>query len=148
MIREKIDNMIAEAAVARDPAVETLRLIKAEYQKYNASKEAVKTPMDDTIEVQILNKMVKQRTEAAELYMHGGRSDLAQKEISERQFIEKFLPKPAGREEIAVAISEVLYENGLAPEKKNMGAIIKGVKAKHPTADGKLVAQMVAAKIN
>ena len=67
MIREKIENLISEATKNREMfELETLRLVKAELMKYNASKEAVSKPMDDNIEISILKKMVKQRKESAE----------------------------------------------------------------------------------
>lgn len=144
MLREKIDQMISKAAVEKDPALDTLRLIKAEFQKYNASKEAVSKPMDDAIEIQILNKMVKQRKESEELYLKGNRSDLAQQERAECSFIETFLPAPVTEQQIRDAASEVLASGIIPPQKKNMGLYIRHIKNKYPTADGKLVSQIVS----
>lgn len=160
MLREKIDKYISEATLEMKAAngntelenkvkekVGCLRLIKAEFLKYNASKEAVNKPMNDIIEISILNKMVKQRKEAAEIYTNGNRIDLAKKEISEAEFIESYLPDPVTENDIEAEIDNII-NSGIEPIKKNMGTIIKQVKVKYPTADGKIVSQIVSKKLN
>jgi len=147
MLREKIDELIAQATHNGDSSLGILRLIKAEFLKYNASKEAVKKPIDDIIEIQILNKMVKQRKEAELMYVNGGRQDLADKEHQEAEFIEAYLPVPVTEEEINAEVNQIFFD-GVMPVKKNMGLIIKKVKEKYPTADGKLVSTIVSKKLD
>lgn len=148
MIREKIENLISEATKNREMfELETLRLVKAELMKYNASKEAVSKPMDDNIEISILKKMVKQRKESAELYNQGNRPELAEKENKESDFIAQFLPKETSVEEIEEAVNTII-SSGVEPVKKNMGRIIKEVKSKYPASDGKLVSQVVSSKLS
>ena len=147
MLREKIDELIAQATTQRNQEVEILRMIKAEFQKYNASKEAITKPMDDAVEIQILNKMVKQRKEAEMMYVDGGRQDLATNEHKEIEFIEKYLPAAATETDIEAEVNNII-NSGVEPIKKNMGTIIKQVKAKYPTADGKLVSTIVSQKLN
>ncbi len=147
MLYERIDKEIHDAAVNDDRfALETLRLIKAEFLKYNASKEALKTPICDTVEITIMQKMVKQRKESAELYHKGGRADLADKEEAEANFISRFLPAPVTDEMLNAAVNQAFFD-GIMPVKKNMGLIIKTVKEKYPTADGKTLAAIVSAKL-
>lgn len=148
MIREKIEHLISEATKNREMfELETIRLVKAELMKYNASKEAVSKPMDDNIEISILKKMVKQRKESAELYNQGNRPELAEKETKEADFIAQFLPKETSVEEIEEAVNSII-SSGVEPVKKNMGRIIKEVKSKYPAADGKLVSQVVSSKLS
>ena len=147
MLREKIDELIAQEMRCDSGCIGTLRLIKAEFQKYNASKEAVTKPMDDTIEIQILNKMVKQRKEAETMYAAGGRQDLAYNEHKEIEFIELYLPETASESDIEAEVDNII-SSGVEPVKKNMGTIIKQVKAKYPTADGKMVSQIVSKKLS
>lgn len=147
MLREKIDELIAQEIHCDSGCIGILRLIKAEFQKYNASKEAVTKPMDDAIEIQILNRMVKQRKEAESLYVAGGRQDLAYKEHKEIDFIELYLPETASESDIEAEVNNII-NSGVEPIKKNMGTIIKQVKAKYPTADGKLVSTIVSQKLN
>lgn len=149
MLREKIDSLIAESMKADDKFnVDMFRLVKAEYLKYNASKEAVKTPMNNAIEVNILKKMAKQRRESAELYGQGGRTDLQTKELAEAEFIEAYLPQEATVEDIEKAIDSATTEHGIVLLQKNMGQIIKKVKELLPNADGKLVADLVKKRLS
>lgn len=148
MLREKIDNLISEATKNREMfELETLRLVKSELMKYNASKEAVSKPMDDNIEITILKKMVKQRMESAEMYRKGNREDLASKETDEAEYIKRFLPAEASVNDIESEVNRIIT-SGVEPVKKNMGQIIKAVKVKYPTADGKVVSQIVASKLS
>lgn len=147
MLREKIDELIAQEMRCDSGSIGILRLIKAEFQKYNASKEAVTKPMDDAIEIQILNRMVKQRKEAESLYIDGGRQDLAYNERKEIEFIELYLPDTASESDIENEVDNIIIL-GVEPVKKNMGIIIKQVKAKYPTADGKLVSKIVSEKLS
>lgn len=154
MLRENIDKRIADATlmalhnVENKKEVDVLRLIKAEYLKYYASKEAIKTPMDDVVEISLLKKMVKQRKESAEMYMTGNRQDLADIELWEADYIEGFLPKPATEAEILGAIDDAIVTMRIEPIKKNMGQVIKMVKAALPNADGKLVSELVKEQLN
>ena len=148
MLHEVIDKKIQEATISSSKfELECLRLIKAEFLKYNASKEAVGKPMDEAVEVSILKKMSKQRKESAELYQKGGRAELAEKELAEAKFVEQFLPAPVTREEIEAEVNQLIFD-GIMPVKKNMGQLIKAVKAKYPTADGKIVSEIVLSKLS
>jgi len=148
MLREKIDDLISEATKNEEKFhLEVLRLIKAEFMKYNTSKEAVSKKMDDVIEVTILKKMVKQRMESAEMYKKGNREDLATNETEEAEYIKRFLPAEASVNDIESEVNRIIT-SGVEPVKKNMGQIIKAVKVKYPTADGKVVSQIVASKLS
>lgn len=147
MLYERIDTEIHDATIKDDRfTLDILRLIKAEFLKYNASKEALKTPMSDAVEITLMQKMVKQRKESAELYRQGGRTDLAEKEEAEANFIRGFLPAPVTTEMLEEAVNQAFFD-GIMPVKKNMGLIIKTVKEKYPTADGKTLAAIVSAKL-
>lgn len=140
MLSEQIDNLIKEATFAKQTdKVAVLRLIKAEFLKFKTAKNA--KPLDEVAEITILNKMVKDRNESAMLYMTSNRNDLATQELNEVKIISEFLPKPVTEEELANAVNEVIIT--IEPIKKNMGLIIKQVKAKYPQADGKVVSQLV-----
>ena len=140
MLNEQIDSLIKEATFAKQTdKVAVLRLIKAEFLKFKTAKNA--KPLDEVAEITILNKMVKDRNESATLYMTSNRNDLATQELNEVKIISEFLPKPVTEEELNNAITEIIAN--IEPIKKNMGLIIKEVKAKYPQADGKVVSQLV-----
>lgn len=145
MLNEQIDNLIKEATFAKQTdKVAVLRLIKAEFLKFKTAKNA--KPLDEVAEITILNKMVKDRNESAMLYMTSNRNDLATQELNEVKIISEFLPKPVTEEELINAVNEVILT--IEPIKKNMGLIIKEVKAKYPQADGKILAKLVQGVIS
>lgn len=145
MLNEQIDNLIKEATFAKQTdKVAVLRLIKAEFLKSKTAKNA--KPLDEVAEITILNKMVKDRNESAMLYMTSNRNDLATQELNEVKIISEFLPKPVTEEELTNAVNEVILT--IEPIKKNMGLIIKEVKAKYPQADGKILAKLVQGVIS
>lgn len=145
MLNEQIDNLIKEATFAKQTdKVAVLRFIKAEFLKFKTAKNA--KPLDEAAEITILNKMVKDRNESAMLYMTSNRNDLATQELNEVKIISEFLPKPVTEEELTNAVNEVILT--IEPIKKNMGLIIKEVKAKYPQADGKILAKLVQGVIS
>lgn len=145
MLNEQIDNLIKEATFAKQTdKVAVLRLIKAEFLKFKTAKNA--KPLDEVAEITILNKMVKDRNESAMLYMTSNRNDLATQELNEVKIISEFLPKPVTEEELTNAVNKVILT--IEPIKKNMGLIIKEVKAKYPQADGKILAKLVQGVIS
>src|SRR4051794_9334483 len=95
MLRDTINNGLKEAMKAKDARrVSTLRLINAaiknaDIEARGAGKEAL---ADDAL-LSLLQKMIKQRQESAELYDKGGRAELAGQEREEIAIIEGFLPR-------------------------------------------------------
>lgn len=140
MLNEQIDNLIKEAMLEKDALrTNVLRAIKAKFLEFKTAKNA--KPLDEIAECSILNKMVKDREESAMLYSTNGRDDLAEAELAEVNVLIEFLPKPVTEEELTNAINKVITT--IEPIKKNMGLIIKEVKAKYPQADGKALAKLV-----
>ena len=140
MLNEQIDNLIKEAMLEKDALrTNVLRAIKAKFLEFKTAKNA--KPLDEIAECSILNKMVKDREESAMLYSTNGRDDLAEAELAEVNILIEFLPRPVTEEELTNAINKVITT--IEPIKKNMGLIIKEVKAKYPQADGKALAKLV-----
>ena len=80
------------------------------------------------------------------MYHQGGREDLEDNERLESTVIQGWLPAPVTEEQIEAEVNQIIFD-GVMPVKKNMGQIIKAVKAKYPAADGKLVSQVVSSKL-
>lgn len=138
LLFDKINGLIAEATFARnDVRMLTLRAIKAELLKAKTAKNA--KPLDEITELQILKRMVKQREESAKIYEDANRLELAANEKAEISILLEFIPEEPGINEIEFTIATC----GIDPFKQNMGQIIKAVKEKYPSADGKLVADTV-----
>jgi uncharacterized protein YqeY len=149
MINDKLDMLIMSAMKTHDEVrVRTLRAMKAKFTEWKTSKQNVGKKLTEDIEIQIINKMVKERIESADLYEQAHRLDIAEDEKAEAYILEEFLPIPATEEDINKAFDEVIVIDEISPEKKNMGVIIKSIKSKLPGADGKLVSQVVMKRLS
>jgi hypothetical protein len=87
-------------------------------------------PDDDTVVVDVLQKMAKQRRESITLYEQGGRQELADVEKAELAVIEEFLPAQMSDEEVKAAIEAIKAETG-ASGMKDMGKVVAALKARH-----------------
>ena len=141
MYSEKIDKMIMEALKAGEKIkAGAYRMLKSEFLVFKTAKNA--KPLDDAAEISIIKKMIKQRQDAAKEYLEAGLLELADNELDEVAVLKVLLPAEITEEQIKEAVKEVA--NATVPIKKNMGVFMKAVKAKYPTADGKLVSQIVS----
>jgi len=143
---DQLQKDIVAAMKAREEArLSALRMIKSALQK--AHVDTTK-PMDDAADQQILKSLVKQRTDAAEMFRKGGRDDMAEKEEAERTIIESYLPAGASEEDMQAAIDAAISETG-ATSAKQMGAVMKAAQTKlaGKTVDGKLLSEKVKARL-
>src|SRR6266568_5106048 len=100
---EQIQKDMVTAMKAKDEArLSTVRMIKAALKKHEV--DAMK-PLDESTELQILNTLVKQRRESADMFRKGNRPDLADKEDAELKLIEAYMPAAPSEEEIDAAIA-------------------------------------------
>lgn len=146
VIIEKWTNRIMESTKNgnRDKA-NAYKLVKTKLMEFVTQKNA--PVLDEKSEIQILNKMVKERAETADVYMKCGRDELAAKEKFEIIAISEFLPKSASEEDIIKVVDKYLTENtGLT--KKDMGKVIKYVREQFDNVDGKLVSTIVSSKLS
>lgn len=132
MLRDDINNAVKEAMKARDERkLTTLRMVNSTIK--NADIEARgqgKPPLSDADLLSVLQKMIKQRQEAIELYDKGGRAELAAQERGEIAVISAYLPKQMPEEEVRAAITSVIAETQ-ASGMKDMGKVIGALKAKY-----------------
>lgn len=148
MLQEKIDKLIMVAMKSHEEIrTKTLRSIKAEFLKWKTAKENVGKELTDSVEIQILKKMIKTRTESADLYEQAHRLDLAEAEKSEINILEEFVPKEATEEEIIKTLVDICNTEHIACDKRNMGILIRKVKEALPNADGAKVAQIVKSNV-
>ena len=119
----------------------TLRMMKAALQNKRIEKRA---DLDEKEELQVFTTMIKQRKDSVEQFTKGGRLELAKKESDEIAIIEGYMPKAVSEEEIVATVRAVIAEMG-SPTMKDMGAVMKNVKAKFGDArvDGKAVSDEV-----
>ena len=105
-------------------------------------------PLDESSEMQILNSLIKQRRESADMFRKGGRPEMAEKEEAEEKLIETYMPAGASPEEIDKAIHEAIAETG-ATSAKQMGLVMKAAQAKlaGKRVDGKALSEKVKSKL-
>lgn len=140
MIIDTINTLIREALPLENRTpITVLRDIKAAILNWKAAKENVGKTYTEADEFNILKKLKTQYLETAESCNDGRHDTLVQTATKNAEYISQFLPAPVTKE----TIQQCVEQSGIALDKKNMGNIIKHVKAQYPTADGKLVADVV-----
>ena len=132
MLRDDINDAVKEAMKAKNERkLGTLRMVNSTIK--NADIEARgqgKPPLADAELLSLLQKMIKQRQEAVELYDKGGRAELAAQEREEIAIISAYLPKQMSEDEVKAAIGAAIAEINAAGI-KDMGKVIGVLKAKY-----------------
>ncbi|MFT3967470.1 MAG: GatB/YqeY domain-containing protein [Sphingobium sp.] len=132
MIRDEIKAaQITAMKAGEKDRLAAVRLILAKLKDRDIElRTAATVPDDDTIVVEVLQKMIKQRRESITLYEQGGRQELADKEQAEVAVIETFLPRQLSEEETRAAIDAIKAEVGAASV-KDMGRVMAVLKERH-----------------
>jgi uncharacterized protein YqeY len=143
---DRIQTDMVAAMRAKDEArLSAIRMIKTALKKHEV--DSMK-PLDEASEMQILNSLLKQRRESADMFRKGGRPEMAEKEEAEEKLIEAYMPAGASPEEIEKAIEEAIAETG-ATSAKQMGLVMKAAQAKlaGKRVDGKALSEKVKSKL-
>lgn len=142
LLKDKLTKLIAESMKARNhERTETLRLIKAELLK---AETADRNAYNEQVEIKTLLKMIAAHKDSIAQFT--GRQDLIDKEEAELKIIQEFTPKEASVEEITdftKACIDKIISQGVTVSMRNMSDILREVKVKYPTADGKLVSSVL-----
>ena len=143
-LESQINGDIKTAMLQKDkPALEALRAIKSAILLEKTSKNATDGELSEAAEIALLQKLVKQRKEAAEIYKGQDRADLYEAEMFQAGIVEKYLPKQLSREEIEVEVKNIIAQVG-ATTAKDMGKVM-GAATKYfaGRADNKIVSEIV-----
>jgi len=139
----KIDQDIKQAMLAKQEArLRGLRAIKSALLLARTEKGASEDISEET-EIKVLQKLIKQRKESADIYKTQNREDLYKIEAEEMEVIEGFLPKQMERGEIEAYLKDLINRVGATSVKdmgKVMGAANKELAGK---ADGKTISEVV-----
>ena len=144
-----IDDLIKKATLEKNSAKkEAYRAIKAELLLNNSSKNP--KPMgkminvgDSTLcelEISIIKKQIQIREEQVSMYEANSRKDLADMYREQMKYLKELLPPEISKNKIQEAVVTA-YPNGFT--QKEMGKVIKEIKAIYPTADGKIISEIV-----
>ena len=151
-----IDKLIKEATLNKNGAAkEAFRAVKAELLKNQTSKNpkpngkfVCVTGLNSWIsnvelyelDIEIVRRLIKQRDESASIYDANSRKDLADLEREQIKYLKELLPPEISEDKIQEAVVTA-YPNGYT--QKEMGKVIKEIKSIYPTADGKLISEVV-----
>jgi len=144
----QIQEDIKAAMKAKDTvAMNATRAVKGEILLFKTAEGGSREVTDADI-LKMIQKLVKQRKEAAEQYTAAGRQELADNELAEAAVMEKYLPKPLTQEEIEAKVREVIAQVG-ATSMKDMGKVMGAAsKALAGQADGKTISAVVKALLS
>jgi uncharacterized protein len=138
-------DITAAMKAKEEDRLSALRMIKTALQKQQI--DSMK-PLDESAEMQVMNMLLKQRREAADMFRKGDRAELAVKEENEASLIESYLPSAPSAADLERAVAEAIAESG-ATSQKQMGAVMKAAQAKlaGKRVDGKALSELVKSKL-
>src|SRR5271166_7133231 len=141
LIEQVQKDMTAAMRSKEELRLSTLRMMKTALKNKEIDKRA---PLDEKEELQVLSTLINQRKDSIEAFEKGNRPELAKKEAEEIAYIEAYMPKAVGEDELVATVKATIAEMG-SPTMKDMGTVMKNVMAKFAGArvDGKLVSETV-----
>jgi len=147
-LEEKVNKDIKIAMRAKDRRrLEALRSIKSAILLAKTQKGA-KESLDESGEINLLQKIVKQRYESAEIYKQQNRSELFENEIYEADIIQAYLPKQMNDEDLRSTLETIIKETG-AQSIKDMGIVMSEAnRILKGQAQGKRIAELVKNLLN
>jgi uncharacterized protein len=147
-ISEQINEDLKDAMRARDKiALEALRAAKTAFTLAK-TQEGTGGVISDADEQRIVQKLIKQRKESADIYQSQSRMDLHEKEVAESAVLEKYLPARMSREELRNVLKTIIERTGAAGAKdigKVMGMATKELAGK---AEGKEISEIAKELLN
>jgi len=141
-LEEKINAEIKQAMLAKDAQkLNALRAIKSAILLLKTDKGG--GDITPEMEIALLQKLIKQRKEAADIYKSQNRADLCDEELSQATVIEAFLPEQVSEDEVRSVVARIIAETN-SSSVKDMGKVI-GLASKELAgkADNKLIANVV-----
>ena len=139
----KITTALKDAMKSKNKmALTALRAVKSAILLHKTKKSS-DGELSYEDEMKILQKLVKQRKDSADIYTVQGRNDLADPELKEAELIQQFLPKALSEEDVKEVIKSIIDETG-AEGMKDMGKVM-GISTKKlmGKADGKMISTIV-----
>lgn len=140
---DTISEEIKKAMLAKDKVrLEALRGVKKEFLEAKTAKGA-NEQFSDEAAISIIQKMVKQRKDSAEIYSSQNRADLADVELAELKVLQEFLPAQLSTEELEKSVQEIISRTGVTSIKemgKVMGLATKELAGK---SEGRAISEMV-----
>ena len=142
-LEQQIQEDIKVAMKAKDAvATAATRAIKGEILLFKTSEGGSKEDTDGDI-LKMIQKLIKQRKEAAEQFVAAGRQELADNELAEAAVMEKYLPKQLSEAEVEEKVKEIIAQVG-ATSIKDMGKVMGAAnKVLAGQSDGRTISTVV-----
>tara|TARA_B100001057_G_scaffold443551_1_gene479724 strand:- start:515 stop:967 length:453 start_codon:yes stop_codon:yes gene_type:complete len=146
-LEEKINESIKDSMKEKNSLrLDSLRAIKSAIL-IEKTKSGSNDQIEDSVILNILQKMVKQRNESAKIYLEQNRKEIAEVELSQAKIISEFLPIQLSQSELSEIIDKVIEEVG-AKSMKDMGKVISKVNEKvSGQAEGRVIAEIIKTKL-
>ncbi|MBP7849340.1 MAG: GatB/YqeY domain-containing protein [Lentimicrobiaceae bacterium] len=143
-LAERINEDMKQAMRARDQRkLEALRAIKAGLLLIKTGKDVGSGEIPEEVEIQLLQKLVKQRRESAEIYKTQARTDLLEEELYQAGVIEAYLPAQLSDEDLKEGLAAIIARTG-ASTVADMGKVMAAATAEFAgKADNKRIAGLV-----
>jgi uncharacterized protein YqeY len=137
-----IDDLTAAMKAGEETKKDALRMLKAEIMKEEVAGSA-KRELDEAEILKIVKRLIKQRKDSIEQFEKGGRTEMAEKEKSEIEILEAYLPEQMSEEKIAEIVAAKKAALGIE-DKSKIGMLIGAVmKEVGDAADGGVVKGIV-----
>ena len=139
----KVTTALKEAMKSKNQlALTALRAVKSAILLHKTQKSS-DGELSQEDEMKLLQRLVKQRKDSADIYKGQGRNDLADIELKEAELIQQFLPKALSEDEVKYVVKSVIEEIG-AEGMKDMGKVmVTSTKKLMGKADGKMISEIV-----
>jgi uncharacterized protein YqeY len=148
----QIDELIKDSLKNKKTVeLKVYRNLKADIMAFKTQKNAPE--FTEAVFYSIINKYIKKMEDAEKQYFQAGREDLSSECREESEVLRKLLPEPVTSQEILDLVTNTALDrnwvNGekIAIPKKEMGNFIKQIKTVFPTADGKMVSDIIKANL-
>lgn len=148
----QIDELIKDSLKNKKTVeLKVYRNLKADIMAFKTQKNAPE--FTEAVFYSIINKYIKKMEDAEKQYFQAGREDLSSECREESEVLRKLLPEPVTSQEILDLVTNTALDrnwmNGekIAIPKKEMGNFIKQIKTVFPTADGKMISDIIKANL-
>jgi len=147
-LQRRIDVDIKDALLSGDKeSANSLKLIKSTLQNEAINARKRDTGLSQVEEIACLQRELKKRQEAAEMYRSHGADERAEKELLDQKIIERYLPEPLSSQELENIVDEVVNINNY--DTNSMGKIISEVRSRvNGRATGAMIASLVKEKLS
>ena len=147
-LKDKIQEDLKQAMLSKaEEKLSTIRMLKSALQYFEIQKGGAGYEASDEDVVEVVGREIKKRRESIEMFEKGGRQELADKEKSELEILQTYLPEQLSEEEIRKLVEEAISQTGattISDMGKVMGFLSPKTKGK---ADGSLVSTIVKEKL-